>query len=257
MKATRAEICVWACAQAWRGAGEIIASPMGTIPSIAARLARATFAPDLVLSDGEARFVAGVWAIDEPAPGPTEGWAPFRHIFDYAARGKRHVMMGAAQLDTYGQSNISAIGDFRRPTRQLLGVRGAPSNSINHATSYWIPRHSTKVFVPRVDVVSGVGYEPDGPDYLQVRKYVDLRLVVTDLAVLDICPQRKRMRLVSVHPWATVERVQANTGFELIIDGDVPETPAIDEEALHVLRTVIDPRGVASREVPDQEPWER
>jgi hypothetical protein len=44
---TRAEICVVACAEAWRGDGEIVASPIGVIPMIAVRLAASTFEPDL------------------------------------------------------------------------------------------------------------------------------------------------------------------------------------------------------------------
>jgi hypothetical protein len=51
---TRAEVVAVACADAWRGDGEIVASPFGTIPAIGARLARLTFEPDLVLTDGEA-----------------------------------------------------------------------------------------------------------------------------------------------------------------------------------------------------------
>ena len=47
-----------ACAEAWRGDGEILASPMGLIPTLGARLARLTFAPDLLLSDGEAYLLA-------------------------------------------------------------------------------------------------------------------------------------------------------------------------------------------------------
>ena len=82
---------------------------------------------------------------------------PFRTIFDLVWHGKRHVMMIPSQVDRYGNMNISAIGDYRRPTVQLLGVRGAPGNSVCHPTSYWVPRHSTRVFVPRVDMVSGVG----------------------------------------------------------------------------------------------------
>ena len=66
-------------------------------------------------------------------------------------------MMGASQLDRYGNQNISCIGDWARPKSQLLGVRGAPGNTINHPTSYWVPRHSPRVFVERVDMVSGIG----------------------------------------------------------------------------------------------------
>lgn len=42
---SRSEYCVIACAEAWRGNGEVLASPMGLIPSVGARLARATFSP--------------------------------------------------------------------------------------------------------------------------------------------------------------------------------------------------------------------
>ena len=37
-EATRAEICVVACAEAWRGDGEILASPIGLIPTIGAHV---------------------------------------------------------------------------------------------------------------------------------------------------------------------------------------------------------------------------
>ena len=53
----RAEVCVVACAEAWRGDGAILASPMGVIPALGARLARHTFAPDLLMTDGEAYLV--------------------------------------------------------------------------------------------------------------------------------------------------------------------------------------------------------
>ena len=50
---TRAEVCVVACAEVWRGDGEILASPIGTVPMIAVRLAVSTFEPDLVYTDGD------------------------------------------------------------------------------------------------------------------------------------------------------------------------------------------------------------
>jgi acyl CoA:acetate/3-ketoacid CoA transferase beta subunit len=156
---SRADVCVLACADAWRGDGEIAASPMGTVPAIGARLARATFEPDLLLSDGEAYFVTGVWPVGSAPTGAVEGYIPFRSIFDIAWGGKRHVMMGPSQIDRYGNANISALGDFARPTRQLLGVRGAPGNTVSHATSYWVSKHLARCFVPKVDVVSGVGYD--------------------------------------------------------------------------------------------------
>lgn len=247
--ASRAEVCAVACAEAWRGDGEIAASPMGTIPTAAARLARATFEPDLLLTDGEARYVTGTWALGQPASGAVEGWIPFRSVFDLAWGGRRHVMMSPVQIDRYGNANISAIGDFDRPARQLLGVRGAPGNTVNHATSYWVPRHQPRVFVPRVDMISGVGYDSaavTGPD---ASRFLELRRVVTNLAVLDFGGPGHRMRLVSVHPWTTADEVVAATGFELAIDGDVPDTRLPSADELRLLREVIDPAGLCGREV--------
>jgi acyl CoA:acetate/3-ketoacid CoA transferase beta subunit len=247
---TRAEVCVVACADAWRGDGEIVASPMGLVPQIAARLARATFEPDLLLSDGEAAFVAGIWPVGEPAPGPVEAGYPYRTVFDLLWGGKRHVMMGPSQIDRYGNVNISAIGDFARPTRQLLGVRGAPGNTINHPTSYWIPKHRPRTFVPHVDMVSGIGYD-NAAKIGSGGRFVDLRRVVTDLAVLDFATPDRRMRLASVHPGVTVDEVVAQTGFELAIPAQVTETRRPTSEELQLIREVIDPKGLREREVPN------
>lgn len=246
--ATRAEVCAVACADAWAGDGEILASPMGLVPTIGARLCRLTSNPDLVLSDGEALLLGEVPPIGT-APDVVEGWLPFRTVFDMVAHGKRHVMMGASQLDRYGNQNISAIGDWRRPTRQLLGVRGAPGNTVNNPTSYWVPKHSTRVFVPAVDVVSGVGYDRAAAAPPAARRFHDLRVVVTDLAVLDFGPDGL-LRLRSVHPGVTVGQVQVATGFDLPQAETVATTREPTAEELRIIREVLDPRGARDREVP-------
>ena len=110
---TRAEVCCVAVAEAFRGDGEILANPIGTIPMIGGRLARATFEPDLAMTDGEAKLVAN----DEATPAPdelvVEHFNPYRHMFDWVWNGKRHVMMGATQVDRWGNQNIAAIGPRR------------------------------------------------------------------------------------------------------------------------------------------------
>lgn len=249
MTASRAEVCIVACAEAWRGDGEIAASPMGLIPTAGARLARATFEPDLLLSDGEACYVTGTWAVGQPAPGPVEGWIPFRSVFDLVWAGRRHVMMSPAQIDRHGNANISAIGDYARPVRQLLGVRGAPGNTVNHPVSYWVPRHQPRVFVSRVDMVSGVGYDRARAAGPAVAAFLDLRRVVTNLAVLDFGGPDHTMRLLSVHPGVTVDEVMASTGFELAIDASVPQTRLPTAEELALIRGVIDPNGLTGRDV--------
>ena len=240
---TRAEVCAVACAEAFRGDGEILASPMALVPSLGARLARETFEPDLLLSDGEATFVAGPWPLGGKPPATTEAWIPYRAIFDLVWNGHRHVMMGASQIDRHGNQNISCIGDFKQPKNQLLGVRGAPGNTVSHPTSYWVPNHSPRVFVEKVDMVSGVGTDR-GVD-------VPLRRVISNLGVLDLGGPGGTMRLLSVHPGVTVEQVQEQTGFELHVE-DVVESRLPTDEELRLIREVLDPKNLRDKEVPPQ-----
>lgn len=272
---TLAEICVVACAQAWRGDGAILASPMGLIPSLGARLAQLTFAPELLVTDGEATLIAPGRSRDGTAPDDTapdaavpdtvEGWLPYRDVLRLVATGRRHMMMGAAQLDRYGNQNISCIGDWARPKAQLLGVRGAPGNTINHPVSYWIPRHSARVLVERVDMVCGIGYDRAarlggdgtgtstsgraGSGELGRAAFHQLRLVVTDKAVLDFATPDHSMRLRSVHPGVSVEQVQALTGFPLVVPADLAVTPMPTAAELELIRERLDPVALRDREL--------
>ena len=247
--ASRAEVCVVACAEAWRQDGEILASPIGLIPSIGARLARATFEPELLLTDGEALLGQGTWPIGGE-PDVIEGWLPYRAIFDLIYHGQRHVMMIPSQIDAYGNINISAIGDFGRPKAALLGVRGAPGNTVCHPVSYWVPRHSPRAFVAQVDMVSGIGYDRARAAGPAASRYHELRRVVSNLGVFDFAGAGNRMRVASVHPGVSVADVVAATGFDLAADDEIPVTRWPSAEELELIRTVIDPGGRRDAEVP-------
>jgi acyl CoA:acetate/3-ketoacid CoA transferase beta subunit len=246
---TRADVCVVALAETFRGDGELFASGMGTLPMLGARLARASFEPELLISDGEAFFVANELAIGG-ADKDVEGWIPFRSVFDTVWAGRRHVIMGASQIDPYGNQNIANIGPWAQPKAQLLGVRGGPGNTVNHATSYWVPRHTAKVFVPAVDMVSGVGYDRARAAGPWIDAHHEIRRVVTNLAVLDFASPDHQMRLASVHPGVTVDDVVANTGFELVVPAEVPESRRPTDEELTLLRETLDPTGLREQEVP-------
>jgi acyl CoA:acetate/3-ketoacid CoA transferase beta subunit len=259
-----AEVCVVACAEAWRGDGAILASPVGLMPTLGAKLAQLTFAPDLLVTDGEAALLAPAdrgragdgraerdgGAGDDGAEGwVTEGWLPYRAVFTLVAAGRRHMMMGAAQLDRFGNQNISCIGDWARPKAQLLGVRGAPGNTINHPVSYWVPRHSRRVFVEQADMVSGIGYDRAAGLGAAAARFHELRLVVTNLAVLDFGGAGHAMRLRSVHPGVSVADVTAATGFPLAVPAGVPVTRLPAPHELALIRDRLDPAGQRDREL--------
>ena len=158
-------------------------------------------------------------------------------------------MMGASQIDRYGNTNIANIGPWAKPKAQLLGVRGGPGNTVNNATSFFIPKHQASVFVSTVDMVSGVGYDraQEIGGFIAARH--DLRRVITNMAVLDFQGPKHTMRLVSVHPGTTIDDVVANTGFELHIPSEVSVSRGPTEQELAAIN-VIDPRGLRHREVP-------
>ena len=252
--ATRAEVCAAAIADAFSDDGEIFASPMGLLPMLGVRLAKLTSNPDLVISDGESLFLAGVPPLFAKAD-VVEGWIPFRRVFDVVAYGKRHVMMGATQVDKHGNQNISAIGDFARPKRQLLGSRGAPGNTVNNRTSYWVPKHSGRVFVEQVDIVSGVGPKRAREAGRAAERYNDIHRIVSNLGVFDVRGPDDTLRLLTVHPGVTVDEVRAASGCDIHVDGDgsVPETRLPTTEELVLIREVLDPKKLRDREVPPVE----
>jgi acyl CoA:acetate/3-ketoacid CoA transferase beta subunit len=249
---TRADVCAAAIADAFKDDGEIFASPMGLLPMLGVRLAKLTSNPDLVISDGEAVWLAGVPPIHSKSE-VVEGWIPFRKVFDVIAYGKRHVMMGATQVDRHGNQNISAIGDWARPKRQLLGSRGAPGNTVNNRTSYWVPKHSPRVFVEQVDIVSGVGPKRAREAGPAAARFNDIHRIVSNLAVFDVGGPGDALRLLSVHPGVTVDEVREATGFELDTPSDVPTTrePTMEEQIL--IKEMLDPKGLRFKEVPEPE----
>lgn len=202
-----------AIAETFRGDGAIMASPMGTLPRLGAQLAQATFEPDLLLTDGVANLV--------DLNGNTIGWMPFSRVFDTLWSGRRHVMMGASQIDRFGNQNISAVGSHAQPKVQLLGVRGAPGNTACHPTSYFVNGHNKRVFVPEVDMVCGLGTN---------RGAFEIRRVITNLGVFDLKGPGGTMRLLSLHPGVSLEQVISATGFEVHVDQVVTSRGPTPEE---------------------------
>lgn len=248
--ATRADVCAIAIAETFRGDGERLCNPIGNLPMIGGRLAREAFEPELLMTDGFAMLAANPMPIGVPDAEPVvEAWNPYPQMFTLLMNGKRHVMMGATQVDQWGNQNIACIGDWRRPKAQLLGFRGAPGNTINHTTSYWVPNHSPKVVVEHVDVVAGIGYDRARELGETAARFHEIRRVVTNLGVCDFETPDNRMRLRSVHPGVTVDEVQEATGFDLVVPDAVPESRLPTSEEL-VLIEALDPNGFRFKEVP-------
>jgi len=257
---TLAELCIFACSEAFRTDREIIGTGVGPVPRVAAGLAKLTHSPGLLMTDGEA------FLVEDPVPiGPRgddvprhTGHLPFSRFFDSAVwTGRRHAMVTPTQIDRFGQTNLSRLGGTHgQPKTQMLGVRGFPGNSIYHANSMFIPGHSARTFVTgEVDMVSSAGYNPAkriaGGNY----GGIDLVRIVTDLCVMDFGGPDHAIRVISLHPGVDFEAVQAATGFELV-QGDLAETPLPGQEALAIIAR-LDPHNIRASVIKDNPPARR
>ncbi len=250
---TLAELLICACADVWREEGEVLATGIGIIPRLAQGLAKRTHSPGLMITDGEAFLTEnpvsiGARSHEGRAYG---GWMPYSRVFDNLWRGRRHALVGPVQVDRWGQANIACIGDYAKPKRQLLGLRGFPGNSINHANSFFVPNHGPRVFVEgEVDVVCSVGYRDERWPAGVRRDLMKVHQVVTDLCVMDFGGPDHAVRVVKLHPGVDFAQVQAATGFPLIEAPELCETAHPTDEQLAIIRE-LDPRDVRAKQLKD------
>jgi glutaconate CoA-transferase subunit B len=159
-----------------------------------------------------------------------------------------------AQVDPYGNFNNVVIGDYQSlrpgsgqaPRLRLPGCGGIADVTVFSPRIYlYVPRHERRVFMERVDFISGIGFlSGEGEEERQRRGITSPgpRYLVSDLGQFDYA--HGRMRLISCHPGVSVAEVQAQTGFPLEVAPDVTETPPPTQEQVRLLREEIDPLGV-------------
>ncbi|MDI3417607.1 CoA-transferase [Streptomyces luteolus] len=229
--------------------GEVVATGATVHSYLAARLAKALHAPELAIVGGSLagfdcpvtpqipgdEFVAG-----HLAPAPLD-WL---EQWDLITADRFRIVLGPAQIDRHGNCNISVLGDWSRPTVQMIGSRGIPDDAARLSElSYHVVRHSTKTFVERVDFVCGPGF---GAERRRLGMTTGLpRRVVSDLGVFGFDPAGEHMVIESLHPGVSFEHCRQRTGFAWPEPaGPIPVTAPPTEAELRCLREVVDPHGV-------------
>ena len=147
------------------------------------------------------------------------------------------------QVDPSGNFNNIAFGkNYKKPRLRLPGTGGIPDVTTYMPETYlYVPRHSRVTFVAELDYLSGLGHNVErtrggGPVYL-----------ISDLGQFDFL--NGLMRLISIHPGVSLDRVQAKTGFPVILADPLLETEPPMPEELELLRETIDPLGVRKLEM--------
>ena len=153
--------------------------------------------------------------------------------------------LGAAEIDQYGNINSTVIGDYDRPKVRLPGSGGANDIASLAKRVVAIVVHEKRKFPARCNYVTTPGFlsGPGAREKAGLRGAGPVR-VISNLAILGFDDASKKMKIESIHPGTTLEEVQDNTGFDLVLPDKIPETPVPTVEELGLLRDVIDPEGI-------------
>jgi glutaconate CoA-transferase, subunit B len=222
------------------------------LPSTAANLARRLHAPNLVLvyesgtldtRPDELPLSIGDGVLATSAT--TVVGVP--EVFNYWLQpGRIDVgFLSGAQLDRFGNINTTVIGEYDDPDVRLPGSGGAPEIAASCREVIVVMRHRARAFVDQVDFVTSVGHGsgPNDRTLLGLRGAGPVR-VITDLGVLEPDPDTAELVLTALHHGIPVERVRAETGWDLQVSADLMITAPPTETELATLRgmrTVGDP----------------
>ena len=164
-------------------------------------------------------------------------------IIETAQRGFiEYGFLGGAQIDAYGNLNSTVIGEFEKPKVRLPGSGGGNDVGSHGWRTIALMQHDPRRFVEKVDFITTPGYltGPGAREAAGLPSNTGPHRVVTTLAVLGYHPDSKRMMLLATQPGVTVEIVLENTGFDLLIAGQVEENPPPNPEELKILREEVD-----------------
>lgn len=222
------------------------------LPNIACNLAQRTAAPDLELI-----YESGVFGA-RPARLPLSIGDPtlvsgamlvctMADLFMLYLQGGRIdvALLGAAQIDRFGNVNTTVIGDYDRPKVRLPGSGGACDIVLLASKTFVIMPQSLRGFVERIDFMTSPGHLTGGDARMALKMPGQgPALVITDMAVFRFDEKTKEMTLASVHPTTTIEAIQKSVGWDLSIADDLCVTPEPTGEELNLIRTELDPGGI-------------
>jgi glutaconate CoA-transferase, subunit B len=153
-----------------------------------------------------------------------------------AQRGELDLFfLSGIQIDRRGNFNLHVIGDYTSPTVRMAGAYGsAMLYYMAHRVILFRDQHTKRVFVEKVDFVTGAGVTPEN-----IYREGGPALVVTPKAVLGWDKTVGKWSLDRFQPGSSIEDVRENTGFDLRVSPTVSLNQPPTTEELRVLRTVV------------------
>ena len=157
--------------------------------------------------------------------------------------GRRIVgILGAAQIDIYGNLNTTVIGDYLRPKTRFSGSGGGCDVASFVSRTIIFMKHEKRRFPKKLDYFTSPGWV-DGKGG---RERLDLpgggpEAVITDLGVMRFDDHSKKMYLHSYYPGINPDEILDRMGFTVDISR-AAELPVPRESDLEILRNRCDPQ---------------
>ncbi len=172
-------------------------------------------------------------------------WTMLEDLNSVHLKGRGDVeAISSIQADQYGNINLSAVGEYDKPLLRGPGGAGAPEVIKMHRKMIgYFPSHTTRTFVPKVDVITGTRYVIGAKERVKSGYRPGPIRYITNLAVISKEEKDNPFKIDSLHPGVSVEQVVENTGFELEVPKDIPETEKPTAEQVRLLREEVDPYG--------------
>jgi len=153
-------------------------------------------------------------------------------------------ILGAAQIDIYGNLNSTLIGEYAAPTVRFSGSGGACDVASFVSRSLIFMKMEKRKFKKKLDYLTSPGFldgpegrekaglPPGGPDK-----------VITDMGVMGFDPDTKQMILLGCFPGITPDQILDNMEFDIRTDR-AEEIAVPTQTELTLLREKCDPHGL-------------
>jgi glutaconate CoA-transferase subunit B len=177
------------------------------------------------------------------------GWATMNAAGNHAQVGLMdYGILNALQIDQYGNINSTAIGTYGERIRRFGGPGGADSIASLCWRTIVITDQEKRKFVERVDFISSPGYldgTPGAREKAGLPRGTGPWRVVTPWAIYDYNEER-RLRLIAIAPWVTVDEVLAECEHKPVVADKVETIEVPTDEELDMLRSQLDVAGQMS-----------
>lgn len=219
-------------------------------PLIAAMVANLTHAPNMTIAvEGGAigssprRLLTCIAdsTIDERAYSCGSMWRNFgdqqRGFYDVG-------LIGAAQIDRYGNLNTTALGDYKHPAVRVAGSGGGNDIGSSVGRLLIMMRQEKRRFKEKVDYLTTPGFLDGGKGRIKAGlKGGGPSAVITNMGIFRFDIHTEEMYLEKCHPGVKPEEIKENISWDIIISADLSTTEPPTREQVNIMRT-LDPFGL-------------